>query len=51
MNLQTAYDHVNKARRGVRINDGFIRALCTWELRVNETDCSRLLFGLTKLLL
>jgi hypothetical protein len=33
--LQKAYDHVDGARRGLRINDGFLRALMSWELDRN----------------
>jgi len=35
LTLQDAYDKVDGARRGVRINDGFLRALMQWELDVN----------------
>lgn len=35
--LQDAYDHVSGARRGLRINDGFLRALVTWELQCRPT--------------
>jgi predicted protein tyrosine phosphatase len=35
--LQDAYDHVSTQRRGLRINDGFLRALMKWELDARPT--------------
>ena len=37
MSLQEAYNRVSEARRGLKINDGFLRALTRWEVLHNPT--------------